>query len=313
MLRRRLPSTNSLFSFEVVARLGSFSDAARELNVTQPAVSRSISELEMHLGYTLFKRHGRWIELTANGGKLYRATSTAFSTVIDTLREIEQQQDSRETVAISMSATAVNYWFIPRMAEFRKNFPDVSLSFQESTRDNEDRQLNFDLAIRLSNPLDADMHRWPFSDEKILAVCSPEYLSKYGSLDQPVAGEPHTLIEIRDQRYSTDEYFHATGLQTPESSSVIKFSVYSSAIQSAIKGHGIALAWVTEASNQLIEGNLVPACTQVVKTGRRYHIMASNLTTMRPVVEDIRDWLINEMRNDQKKVDSILKANWDLF
>ena len=313
MLRRRLPSTNSLFSFEVVARLGSFSDAARELNVTQPAVSRSISELEGHLGYPLFNRHGRWIDLTPNGDKLYRATSLAFGTIIESLRDIEQQQESREVVIISISAAAANYWFIPRMEEFKEKFPDVSLSFQVFAKESEERQSNFDLSVRLSNPQDADMHRWPFSDEKILALCSPEYLSEYGSLDQPVAGKSHTLIEMADQRYSMDEFFHATGQQTPGNSLTLKFSEYSSIIQAAIQGQGVALAWVTETSKQIIEGNLVPACTQVVKTGRRYHILASNLTPMRPVVENIRDWMINEMRNDQKKMSTIMKASWDLF
>ncbi len=313
MLRRRLPSTNSLFSFEVVARLGSFSDAARELNVTQPAVSRSINELEGHLGYPLFNRHGRWIDLTPNGDKLYRATSLAFGTIIESLRDIEQLQESREVVIISMSAAAANHWFIPRIDEFKEKFPDVSLSFQIFSKENEERQTNFDLAVRLSNPQDADMHRWPFSDEKILALCSPKYLDEYGSLDQPVAGKSHTLIEMTDQRYTMDEFFHATGQQTPENPLNLKFSEYSSIIQAAIQGQGVALAWVTEASRQIIAGNLVPACTQVVKTGRRYHILASNLTPMRPVVENIRDWMINEMRNDQKKMSTVMKASWDLF
>ena len=312
MLRRRLPSTNSLFSFEVVARLGSFSDAARELNVTQPAVSRSINELENHLGYLLFNRHGRWIDLTPNGDKLYRATSMAFGTIIESLRDIEQQE-SLETVTVLMSAGSVDHWFIPRMSAFKEKFPNVSLNFEEFSTDNEDRLASFDLAVKLSSPQHADMHRWPFSDEKILALCSPAYLQKYGSFDQPVAGETHTLLEMLDQRYSMDEFFHATGQQKPEAAKFIRFSDYSSIIQAAIQGQGVALAWVTEASSQIIEGHLLLACTQVVKTGRRYHILASNLTPMRPVVEDIRDWLINEMRNDQKKMSTILKASWDLF
>jgi len=97
MLRSRIPSTNSLFAFETVARLRSFSAAASELNVTQPAISRAINALETHLGYSLFNRHGRWIELTYNGDKLFRATSTAFNTISDSLREIEQRNESQET------------------------------------------------------------------------------------------------------------------------------------------------------------------------------------------------------------------------
>jgi len=313
MLRRELPSANSLFTFEAVARLRSFSDAAKELNVTQPAVSRSISILEKHLGYTLFKRHGRWIKLTSNGDMLLRATSTAFRTVTDALREIDQRQESYETVTLTMSSSAVNYWFMPRMSDFNARFPDVCLEFQMYTRDAEGQLHNVDLGIRLSNPLDADMYRWPFCDEKILAACSPDYLSQNGSLDKPKSGRCHTLIELADRRYSLDEFFHTTGQAALENPSFIKFSDYASTLQAAIHGQGIALVWITDGSKQIIDGHLVPACTQVVKTGRRYHIVASNLKPMRPVVEEMRDWMIREMRSDQKKVAAILKAKWDLF
>lgn len=313
MLRRQLPSPNSLFTFEAVARLGSFSAAATELNVTQPAVSRSISTLETHLGYTLFKRHGRWIELTRNGDKLFRATSTAFSTVIDSLREIGQREDNQENVSISMSPVAVNFWFVPRMPEFRKKFKDVSLTFREYSKDTESLLRDVDLNIRLSNPKDADMHRWPFADERVIALCSPQYLATHGALDKAATEIPHSFLEWRNQRYGLDEFFRATGLPMPENPSFTRFSDYSGVLQSALLGQGIALAWVTESSSQIIANKLVPACSQIVKTGRRYHLLASNLNPMRPVVEEIRDWLIAEMRQDEKKITAILKANWDLF
>ena len=313
MLRRQLPSANSLFTFEAVARLESFSGAARELNVTQPAISRSISSLESHLGYPLFNRHGRWIKLTPNGNKLFRATSSAFNRVTDVLRDIDQQEDSREAISLSMSTCAVDYWFLPRMSAFKEKFPAVDMDFQMFSNDNADPLQDVDLGVRLSNPHDADMHRWSFCDEKILALCAPSYLSQFGSLDKPRPGSTHTLIEQADQRYTLDEFFHATGHAPPKNASLIKFSSYSSILQAAIQGQGIALAWITDSSRQVIEGSLVPACTQVVKTGRRYHVVASNLKPLRPVVENLRDWLISEMRSDQKKVASILKAKWDLF
>ncbi len=313
MLRRQLPSPNSLFTFEAVARLGSFSAAANELNVTQPAVSRSIGLLESHLGYTLFKRHGRWIELTQNGDKLFRATSTAFKTVTDSLREINQREDNTENVSISMSPVAVNYWFVPRMQVFRDKFKDVSLTFREYTKDTESLLRDVDLNIRLSNPRDADMHRWPFADERIIALCSPEYLARHGALDKPASSQPHTFLEWREQRFGLDEFLHATGLPMPSNASFTRFSDYSSVLQSALLHQGIALAWVTESSALIIAGTLVPACGQIVKTGRRYHILSSNLNPMRPVVEDVRDWLISEMRHDEKKITTTLKANWDLF
>lgn len=313
MLRQRIPSSNSLFTFESVARLGSFSDAATELNVTQPAISRSIRKLEAHLGYSLFHRHGRWIKLTYNGDILFRATSMAFNTIADSLRDIEQRKENQETVTISMSPVAVNHWFIPRMAKFRKRFPSVSLNFNEYAMESNHLAREVDLSVRLSNPLEADLHRWPFADERIIALCSPKYYAANGSLDKLKPGASHTFIEWQDQRYGLDEFFHATGLHAIKNAQFLRFSNYSSVIHAAIMGQGVALTWVTESALQIIQGNLVPACAQVVKTGRRYHILASNLNPMRPIVEDIRDWLIAQMRSDEKKMTARLRANWDLY
>jgi LysR family glycine cleavage system transcriptional activator len=314
MLRRRIPTANSLFTFEAVARHASFSAAANELNVTQPAISRSISGLETHLGYPLFERHGRWIKLTQNGDKLFRATSTAFNTISSSMMEIDQRQENLESITISMSPSAVNYWFIPRMPQFKKKFPGISLNFRDYGKADDGLAGNVDLGIRLSNPQEPDMHRWPFADEEIIALCSPAYRSVNGPLDQLNGNYDHnrdishTFVEWADQRFGLDEFLKATGLEIPKNSSFIRFSDYSSILQSAIEGQGIALAWITETSNQLLEGKLVPACAQVVKTGRRYHILASNLIPMRPAVEDVRDWLINQMRLDRKKLQKLFKA-----
>lgn len=313
MLRRQIPSTNSLFTFEAVARLGSFSKAALELNVTQPAVSRSINALEEHLGYSLFKRHGRWIELTNNGDKLFRATSTAFNTVGDVFREIERIHENRQTVVLGMTTTAANLWLVPRLHNFRRTFSNVTPEFRLFDNEIDTAFPDADLSIRLSTSQDGDMHRWTYADEQIIAVCSPAYVAEYGSLDKPVAGKPHCLLERINQRYRMDEFFHTTGINLPNSPSYIRFSDYPALLHAAKNGHGIALAWVSEISHQIINKELVPACTQVVKTGHRYHILASNLTPLRPVVEDIRDWLISEMRSDSRKLAAALEEHWDLF
>jgi len=297
-----------LFTFEIVARLGSFSAAAKELNVTQPAISRAIGALEAHLGYPLFHRHGRWIELTQNGERLFRTTSSAFSGISQLLREIGHQGESKDLVTISMSTSALNNWFIPRMKRFKENFPAVNLQFITFNTDTDDLIKDADLWLRLSNPDDANMHRWPIADERILVVCSPEYLAEYGSLDMPHRGRLHTSLEVFQQRFRLEDYLHATGRAQIVGARSFVFSEFTSSLQAALNGQGIAVAWISEISQQLLNGTLVPVCTQVVKTGRRYHILASNMTVMRSVVEDIRDWMIQEMHADQEKLSDVLRA-----
>ena len=306
MLRRKVPSTNSLFAFEVVARHGSFSSAAAELNVTQPAVSRTINSLEKHLGYRLFIRHGRWIDLTPNGAQLFRVTTSAFNTIEDTLSEINVRNESQERVSISMSSTAVNFWFVPRMQSFKARFPTVSLKFQ--TFDVEADAKDADLSVRLSDPAERSTHRWPFADERVLAVCSPEYLDKFGTLDEQKIDQNHTILEATNQRYSLGEYIHTTGRAALVGQQTMVFSDNASIIQAAVEGHGIALGWLHEISQPIITGSLTPASTQIVKTGRRFHVLATNLTPMRPIVEDIRDWLIKEMRGDLNLMKEVLRT-----
>ena len=79
-LRRMLPSSNALFVFDAAARNGSFTAAAAELNVTQPAVSRMLGQLEAHLGVRLFDRTAGRAVLTEEGEFLYRRVVDGFRT-----------------------------------------------------------------------------------------------------------------------------------------------------------------------------------------------------------------------------------------
>ena len=64
---RRLPSLNGLRAFEAAGRHGSFTAAAKELNVTQTAISRMVRLLEQRIGFALFRRQANTLELTAQG------------------------------------------------------------------------------------------------------------------------------------------------------------------------------------------------------------------------------------------------------
>lgn len=74
-LKRNLPPLTSLVAFEAAARLGSFSDAARELNVTREAVSRQIRALETHLGLSLFERSANSTVLREWGARYFETVS----------------------------------------------------------------------------------------------------------------------------------------------------------------------------------------------------------------------------------------------
>ncbi|HHI82903.1 MAG TPA: LysR family transcriptional regulator [Rhizobiales bacterium] len=302
MLRSQLPSANALFTFECVARLGSFTDAARELNVTQPAISRSVSALERHLGYELFVRHGRWIRLTPRGEKLYRSSTNAFSSISETLLRLDSRNRNRSTVTLSLSTAMVNYWLLPRLGRFREMYPLTDLQFHLNPGDVTTPPHYCDLSIGLSSPDDAGVHHRAISDEKVLAVCSPDYLSEHGSIANQRRFSGHTFIQFGDYPLNWDRFFETSGLRFPGPERQLAFSDYAAVVQAAVQGHGVALGWNSITACLLLDGSLVQASPHIVRTGRSYDIITHSPAPVRPAVDEVRNWLVEQMNTDQESL-----------
>ncbi|WP_207262382.1 LysR family transcriptional regulator [Desulfovibrio sp. Huiquan2017] len=116
----------SLKVFMAVCDTGSFTKAAGELFITQPAVSRHVQALEHHYGVDLFERRGRSIELTPNGEILRNKARELFSLYADVESLFEDLINLRRgKIAIAASATIATYLLPPAIASFRQQFPGV--------------------------------------------------------------------------------------------------------------------------------------------------------------------------------------------
>ena len=117
-LRRLIGSPSALFTFEASARHGSFTLAAKELGVTQAAVSFSIKKLEQNLGLTLFQRHHRRLELTDAGERLYQDVALGLGHIGRSAESLSRTATS-EHVTISCSTAFASHWVLPRLPNFR--------------------------------------------------------------------------------------------------------------------------------------------------------------------------------------------------
>lgn len=293
-------SSNALFVFEAAARSGSFTRAAEELNVTQPAVSRMMSRFEQHLGVRLFHRAGRAALLTTEGEILHRRVGEGFRSIEAGLREIEELRAGKETVTLSVSSAFTTHWMMPRMVRFQRRFPDVDLRFQLIAGSVRGPVENVDLAMRFAEPDDVGVTYAPLMKEVMLPVCSATYRS---GTTQP--GEGNTLIQLTD---SPADWVNAyppfqTGRLGPPKT--IVFSDYAVVVQAALLGQGIAFGWITVVSHALINGALVPAADSVTRGGRVAVLASPRSRLMRPVVREIRDWIIAELRADIEATDRL--------
>lgn len=301
-LRKMLPSSNALFVFEAAARCGSFTKAAAELNVTQPAVSRMLARLEQHLEIRLFERTPSGIALTDDGKALYRCVSSGFQSIETTITELRGRRSGSEPVTLSLSTAFTTHWLMPRIHLFQQAFPKVDLRFQLITAFLQGPVTDVDLGMRFLEGGDEEHAVWFFTPELLLPVCSPGYLERQGSIEAPRADTRHTLIHLNGSGTNWAETFEELA-DTPVTS--LSFSDYAVVLQGALQGQGIALGWLNVVSHWLKAGQLVPAASRLVQTNRLCQLVASRRRPLRPVVTAIRDWLLAEIEADFLAIDQL--------
>jgi DNA-binding transcriptional LysR family regulator len=298
-LRRKLPSSSSLFVFEAAARCGSFTRAADELCVSQPAVSRMLSRLEEHLGVQLFERVRGGARLTESGSILYRRVQEGFSTIESAISEIESRATGIETVTLSVSTAFTTHWLMPRMSRFNQRFPAVDMRYQLMSGRIGGPLVDVDLGMRYVEANSVKATDTLLVPEITLPVCSAGYLSDVlrgtGRKTAP------TLISMDNQDRSWADAFESSG----RADNTLVFSDYAVVVQAALLGQGVALGWLNVVSHCLVKGELLPAADQVRVAARRCCLVTPGNRPLRPVVEQVRDWIAEEMRADLVRIDAL--------
>ncbi|TIW78945.1 MAG: LysR family transcriptional regulator, partial [Mesorhizobium sp.] len=125
--RRLLPNTPALAAFEAVARLGSFTAAARELDLTQGAVSRQINLLEEQFGRRLFERDSRNVRLSAAGEIYAEAVRSALGQLRDAALGL---MSNRHNGALNLAIlpTFGTRWLMPLIPDFVTRHPDITIN-----------------------------------------------------------------------------------------------------------------------------------------------------------------------------------------
>lgn len=162
--------------FEAVARLLSFSRAAEELHLTQPAVSTQIRKLEEHAGNVLFEQFGKKIYLTPAGTELLqisRAIIEQFESADSAMKQYQGVSGGRLNVGV---ISAGDYFFPRLLVEFAGRHENVALNFSVHNRDALLRHIveNLtDLAIMVRPPTDLDTVNLPFAPHPYVVVAAP--------------------------------------------------------------------------------------------------------------------------------------------
>ena len=144
--------------FHIVADAGSFSHASEDLNTSQSAISRQISNLEYEIGIPLFHRHPRGLILTEQGELLYQRTRT----IVNIVKEAEFALiDSKDRPSGDLSVTTTvglgANWLSPRLGDFTSQYPEINLELRLTDAELDIGMREADIAIRFHKPQQLDL------------------------------------------------------------------------------------------------------------------------------------------------------------
>lgn len=244
----------------------------------------------------LFERTRGGARLTESGSILYRRVQEGFSTIESAISEIESRATGIETVTLSVSTAFTTHWLMPRMSRFSQRFPSVDMRFQLMSGRIGGPLVDVDLGMRYIDAGSLKATDTLVLPEITLPVCNPLYLKQV--LRDEAKKQSPTLICMDNQDRDWTLEFGSSG----RTENALIFSDYAVVVQAALLGQGMALGWLTVVSNSLVKGELVPATEQLRISNRRCCLVTPANRPVRPVVENIRDWIIEEMRSDIAQV-----------
>jgi DNA-binding transcriptional LysR family regulator len=193
------PPFPQLQAFLAVARLRSFSAAARELGVSRSAVSQAVRQLEEQLRVVLLARTTRSVSLTDAGRRLVESTGPAVRQAIAALAEVSAAPgETVGRVRLSVPRAAVPFVIAPVLPTFRARHPRVEVEVCVDDRLVDIVAEGFDAGVRLSEAIQRDMVQIRLTDPfRFVVVGSPEYLKRLGTPERPEDLLRHECITFR--------------------------------------------------------------------------------------------------------------------
>ncbi|HBR1526594.1 TPA: LysR family transcriptional regulator [Klebsiella pneumoniae] len=253
---------NDLLYFITVAREESFTRAAAQLGVTQPALSQAISALEERLQIRLLTRTTRNVSPTVAGERLLQAIGNRIDEIEAELDMLTKLRDKPAgTVRITCGPDVLRTTLLPKLTSLLHEYPDIHIEFDANHGFRDIVADRFDAGVRLGDTIDKDMIAVPIGPVlRMAAVASPEYFSRF-----PIPQTPHELTQHRciNQRMVKSggiyvwDFDQDSGDLNVRVTGQLTFNTSEHIVDAALAGLGIAFLPEEEFEPHIQEGRLI--------------------------------------------------------
>lgn len=253
---KRYPSVQSMSAFIHAARSGSFSSAARKLDLTHSAISQQIRALEDFIGQPLFVREGGGSNLT-DAGQLFASVLSDGLAQIDRALSSVKNRSVAQRLTLDVDSELAQSWLNPRLPQLLDGLPDYEVTLRSMPRSDRSTFERVDLALRYGYGDWDDCEMMQICGDRVMAVASPELLERYG-LQLPLS--PAQILQLPLLGYTRRSWIpwlDAAGMPPVEPTARVIFDNAANLIAAAEAGVGAGLVRGLLAADALRSGRLV--------------------------------------------------------
>jgi len=283
--------------FEAVARHLSYTRAAEELHLSQPAVSMQVRQLEDAAGLALFERLGKGVGLTEAGREVYnysRSINRALREMDEVMQSLKGVNRGRLHVAV---ASTVNY-FAPRLlAVFHQRYPGITPRLDVTNRESLMRLLDsnsIDIAVMGQPPTDMDVESESFMDNPLVVIAPPtHYLANERAIPVTLlAGEVFVMREPGSgTRQAMERFFKEQGFPIRHGMQMTRNEAVKQAVRS---GLGLSVVSLHTIELELETGRLVVLDVDGFPLARKWHLVYRRGKRLSPAARAFRDFVVEE-------------------
>lgn len=287
----RLPSTTALSCFETAARLGSFTRAARELQLTQAAVSRQVIGLESRLDVPLFERRPGALVLTEAGRAFLAEVRPALERIENAAAHANARKGRGGRLRLSVASSLCNYWLIPRLPAFTRQHPEITLDLATHVGPADLTGGRLDASLEFSDGQRSDAACTLVLALELRPMASPAWIERHGkrlSARTPAAA----LIHQSTVPEAWPGWLAAAGLTLAPGPAGPRHDQMAMALHAALAGLGVALLPGFMSDDAVTAGQLLPLSSRGWRAPRAYYLAVPHSTSAMPAVATFSQWLM---------------------
>ncbi len=284
-------------AFTEVARLGSFSAAARDLGLSPSAVSKLITRMENRLGSRLFNRTTRKLQLTESGEQFLERCLTILEQVEAAEEQLSgSQKQPAGQLVVSCSPGFARHRLLPLTQQFLLCYPGIRLKLLLSGKQADIISEGIDVAIRLGQLSDSSLMARKLGQSKRIICASPTYLKANGTPQTPGDLNSHNCLTT-----STSEQFNQWPLAARQGKTVFKVTgnfitdTVDALHQMAIAGLGIVRLSEFMIGEDIASGRLIPLLEEYNQEMQQIHAIYAHRRYVPGKVRVFIDFLLDHM------------------